>query len=552
MPEAVPASPDVAATFCATVVDEFARAGVRQVFIAPGSRSTPMALALASDQRLQIHVVHDERAGAFAALGVGLASGQPAVILTTSGTAAVELHPAVVEAHQARVPMLVLTADRPPELRDVGAPQTIDQQHLFGRSVRWFTDPGVPDWAARSTWRSLGSRAVLEATGAPAGPVHVNLPFREPLLGEMQPLPPGRRGTTPWHGRTSPSRSSTAEVTVDRSRRGLVVAGRGAASHAKAIKQTGWPVIADPRAGMPGVAHADALLRVSSLASTLAPEVVLRVGEPPASRVVNEWIDGCGARQVVVADGWHDPARAAADIGTSVRVTGTKPAPRQWSSTWTQVDGLAATAIDATLAETRSLTEPGIARAVIDSAPTGGHIVVASSMPVRDVEWYTPRRVGITVHANRGANGIDGVVSTALGVASTGVPTIALVGDLAFLHDSSALIALARRQVDLTVVVVDNDGGGIFSFLPQAASLDGDRFEQLFGTPHGTDCAALASAHGLRVTEATTPGAFAKALREVRDPRVVVAKSDRVRNVEVHRRLNAAVAEAVAEVAARG
>jgi 2-succinyl-5-enolpyruvyl-6-hydroxy-3-cyclohexene-1-carboxylate synthase len=330
-----------------------------------------------------------------------------------------------------------------------------------------------------------------------------------------------------------------------------VVAGRGAAAHARALGQLGWPVLADPRAGLAGVAHADPLLRVTSFAASLVPEVVLRVGEPPASRIVNEWIDSSGARQVVVADGWIDPAHAAAEIGTTVRVTGTAPgaAARRWREAWEQADRAAAAAIESELAHRRSLTEPGVARSVVDRVPPGTHLVVASSMPVRDLEWYTPRRLDITVHANRGANGIDGVVSTAVGVASTGVATVALVGDLAFLHDSSALIALARRDVDLTVVVVDNDGGGIFSFLPQASALTAGRFEQLFGTPHATDCAALARAHGLRAMEATTNAALLRALDKISGPRVVVAKSDRQANVDVHRRLNTAVAKSIEALA---
>jgi 2-succinyl-5-enolpyruvyl-6-hydroxy-3-cyclohexene-1-carboxylate synthase len=542
MRELPPPSHDVAATFCATVVDEFARAGVTHAFVAPGSRSTPMATALAGEARIAVQVFHDERAAAFAALGSALASGRPAAVLTTSGTATAELHAAVVEAHQARVPMVVLTADRPPELRDVGAPQSIDQQHLFGRAVRWFVDAGVPDWSARHAWRSLAARAVLEATGAPSGPVHLNLPFREPLVGAPVALPPGRRGRGPWHGR--PRSTVGGEVTVDRGRRGLVVAGRGAYGLAAHVRATRWPVLADPRAGIDGVTHADALLRVDELATELRPEIVVRVGEPPASRIVNEWLDGSGAEQVVVGDAWIDPSRRAAAVAGSFSVKGDACSP-QWPRAWQRYDALAAAAIEVELAAMRPLTEPGIAREVVVSAPDQAHLVVASSMPVRDVEWYVPRRTDVTVHANRGANGIDGVVSTAVGVASTGVATTVLVGDLAFLHDSSSLVALVRRRVDLTIVVVDNDGGGIFSFLPQAAALEGGQFELLFGTPHGTDCALLARAHGLPAAEVTTPAQLVKALRPAAGTRVVVAKSDRAHNVDVHRRLNGAVAAAI-------
>jgi 2-succinyl-5-enolpyruvyl-6-hydroxy-3-cyclohexene-1-carboxylate synthase len=544
MTDPVPAPQDVAATFCATVVDELVRGGVRHAFVCPGSRSTPMALALAEERRLDVHVHHDERAGSFAALGAALASGRPSVVLTTSGTAAAELHAAIVEAHQARVPVIVLTADRPPELRDVGAPQTIDQQHLFGRAVRWFVDVGVPDHAARGAWRSIAARAVDEATGAPPGPVHVNLPFREPLVGTPGTLPAGRPGGAPFH-LVRRSGGERAALVLDRSRRGLIVAGRGAAAHARAIRGSRWPVIADPRSALDGVVHADSLLRIDGVRDEMRPDVVVRIGDPPASRVVNEWIDGSGAEQHVVGDALTDPARAATTFADAVSFTDDQPQASH-ARRWQRLDRAAAEAIGGVLDRSRSITEPGVARAVVAAMPSRAQLVLASSMPVRDVEWYAPRRTDIGVHANRGANGIDGVVSTALGVALTGASTYALVGDLAFLHDSTALVALAARDVQLTIVVVDNDGGGIFSFLPQASALGAERFEQLFGTPHGTDCVALAQAHGLPAVEVTTPGALARSLRPAPGPRVVVARSDRAANVEVHRRLNAAVATAAA------
>jgi 2-succinyl-5-enolpyruvyl-6-hydroxy-3-cyclohexene-1-carboxylate synthase len=542
VPNESPPSQDVAATFCATLVDEWVRAGVRDARVAPGSRSTPMALALAANPRVRVSVHHDERSAAFAALGVGLATQLPAIVLTTSGTAAAELHAAVVEAHQAHVPLLAVTADRPPELRDVGAPQSIDQQHLFGRAARWFSDPGVPDWSARHAWRSLASRALNEAVGAPPGPVHLNLPFREPLVGQPAALPDGRRGNVPWHGRASPD-SAARLVALDRSTRGVVLAGRDA--HLQPLRVLGgWPVLADARAGVGGVAHADALLRVPDFADAHRPGIVVQIGEPPASRVVNEWVAASGAPLVVIGAGWIDPARRAAQFAMGIGdVRGT--APRGWRASWQRADAAAAAAIGALTDHGRALSEPGVARDVVAAVPRGGNLVLASSMPVRDVEWYAPRRADIQVFANRGANGIDGVVSTAIGVASRGEPTVALVGDIAFLHDSTALVALAARALDLTIVVVDNDGGGIFSFLPQASQLEPDRFEQLFGTPHGADCAAIARAHGVASTEVTTRAALAQALRSGRGTRVIVVRTDRRENVDVHRRINAAVAAAL-------
>src|SRR4051794_7287165 len=293
------------ATFCATLVDEWARAGVTDAFVAPGSRSTPLALALASDDRLRVQVFHDERAASFAALGAGLATRRPAVLLCTSGTAATHLHAAVVEAHQAGVPLLVCTADRPPELQGVGAPQTIDQQHLYGRAVRWFVDPGAPGDAMRGTWRALAARAVVEATGAWPGPVHLNLPFRDPLVGEPGPLPPGRLGGAPWVSGGSPQRNT---LVVD-GPRVLVVAGAGADP---VLADVGLPVLADPRSGLAGpnvVRHADAILRHEASAAALTPDVIWRVGPPPASKVVNEWLAPSGAGRHPIAGGGCAPAR---------------------------------------------------------------------------------------------------------------------------------------------------------------------------------------------------------------------------------------------------
>ncbi len=550
MADVEPNPQDVAAAFCATLVDEWVRGGLTHACISPGSRSTPLALALTAEARVQVSVHHDERSAAFVALGLGLATRRPAVVLTTSGTASAELHAAVIEAHLAAVPILIVTADRPPELRDVGAPQTIDQVGLFGRSARLYVEPGVATWHTRHTWRPLAAHAQLAAFGVGGGigggrpgPVHVNLAFREPLVGRAHALPLGRPRNAPWH-RTAQIRIDGG-VVIDRSKRGLVIAGAGSARHAIGIRRLGWPVIADPRSGLGGIAHADPLLRVPSFATAQCPEIIVRVGDLPASRVLNEWVTTSGADQVVIVDSWNDPALGASLIAPTFTVDTTAAAPRAWLRSWLQADAAAARAIGEHLARTKAITEPLVARLVIAEAPRNAHIVVASSMPIRDVEWYAPRRSDITVHANRGANGIDGVVSTAIGVAASGVATVALVGDVAFLHDSSALIALARRVLALTIVVVDNDGGGIFSFLAQADALEASRFEQLFGTPHGTDCAALARAHGLRVVEAASPVALSRALARVQGLTVVVVKTDRAANVVLHRSLNDAVHRAI-------
>jgi 2-succinyl-5-enolpyruvyl-6-hydroxy-3-cyclohexene-1-carboxylate synthase len=546
------------ATFCVTLVDEWVRAGVRHAVVAPGSRSTPMALALANDDRLSVHVHHDERAAAFLALGIGVASGVPAIVLTTSGTAAAELHPAVAEASYGRVPMLVVTADRPAELQSVGAAQTIDQTHLFGRSVRWFAAPGVPDAAAAPTWRSLASQAHHESVGVVPGPVHLNLAFREPLVGEAGEPPPGRPGGAPWHGAPSPV-GVVAPMALPGGR-GVIVAGGDVGDPAAVLDlgdRLGWPVLADPRSGcrVPGptsVGAFDALLRHERFAASHRPDVIVRLGDPPASKALVAWMTTSGARQYAVGTGWADPQRDA-DVVVRARpddwcrgATGTAADP-SWRREWTEADAAAQRAIDGVLAAHHEATDPYVARSVMASA--AGSLVVASSMPVRDVEWFAAPRIGLRVHANRGANGIDGVVSTAVGVAAgSDAPVTALVGDIAFLHDANALLGLASRRLDLTIVVVDNRGGAIFSFLSQKDLLPVERFEQLFGTPHDVDLAALAVVHGLPALTVHDADGLVPALAAASSApgtHVVVVRTDREANVALHRELAAAVARAL-------
>ncbi|NLV54539.1 MAG: 2-succinyl-5-enolpyruvyl-6-hydroxy-3-cyclohexene-1-carboxylic-acid synthase [Acidimicrobiales bacterium] len=597
---------DVAATFCATLVDEWVRAGVTDAVVCPGSRSTPMALALHADGRLRVHVRHDERTGGFTALGLGLSTGRPAVVLTTSGTAAVHLHAAVVEAHHAHVPLIAVTADRPPELQGVGAPQTIDQARLYGTAVRSFHAPGVPDDAARATWRATASRVVADALGAAGpgpGPVHVNLAFREPLVGRADPLPE-RDGTSlggadrdgaAWSTMTPmPAAADVGTLTdlVRGARRGMIVAGfepgwtdpavdvdDAVRHHARALVTTaatlGWPLLVDARLrgvvcevapdGAVVVAAADAIVRDPVPAAGLRPDLVIHAGDRPASRVLDEWIASTGATEVRVAPhGALDPTgRAVLRVDApSIAALGSAVAPRgpartsdpdpaasvdpAWAGAWRDAEAAAQAAIDATLDPTGPPTEPGTAREVLAALAAGEGLVVSSSMPIRDLEWYGRPRGGVRVVANRGANGIDGVVATAWGVAlGTGTPVAVLIGDVALLHDSSSLTGLAASGVDLALVVVDNDGGGIFSFLPQATDPGGAAFEALFGTPHGVDLPALAGAHGIRVVQPATAADVGPAVRGVLDAGgvgMVHVRTDRSANVEVHRRIHDAVA----------
>ncbi len=599
---------DSQAAFAATLVDEWVRGGVTRAVVCPGSRSTPLVLALAAHPSIDLRVRLDERSAGFTALGIGWASGRPAVVVTTSGTAAAELHAAVVEADLSWVPLIACTADRPPELQGVGAPQTIEQSHLFGRSPRWFSDPGVPDALTGWSWRSLAARTVAEATSGVAGPgpVHLNLPFRDPLLGDPTKageLPPGRPGGAPWHRAVAAAAhpgpgcvsSLVEEQLVHPTRRGVIVAGAGCGEPAPVLALSaalGWPILADPRSGLRGpepgvVAAADGLLRSERFAAAHLPDAVLRLGEPWVSKVVGGFLSaavGEGARAVVVDPWgrWADPERESStlvrsDPGLFCREvaeylersgsggTGSGEG-RGWIESWCTAEAAAREVISAALGPDAApevagpVNEPSLAHRLFAAMPGHATLVVSSSMPVRDLEAFAaPRRHPPRVIANRGANGIDGVVSTALGVAMASPgPTVALVGDLAFLHDASALVRAEGQQPALTVVVADNGGGGIFSFLEQASTLDAEPFDRLFGTPQESDVAAVAAGFGWAVDDLVDdrgPDRLEEALSRRLDhatPSVMrVRLPTRADNVEVHHRINAAVVKAVDSVALR-
>lgn len=551
---------DAQVTFCATLVDQWVRMGMRHAVVAPGSRSTPMALALAARTDLELHVVHDERSAAFIALGIGLSTGVPAALLCTSGTAATHFHAAVVEADLSGVPMLVLTADRPPELKGVGAPQTIDQTELYGDVVRFYADPGVPDEAEAGEWRGFAADGFLAGVGVDPGPVHINLPFREPLLGSAGALPASEPAITADDGGWFLSRLEPTDLAalLDQPR-GVIVAGRGV-DRPESVQQLaealGWPVLADPRSGCRHLPQAvcafDPLLRHPRFAADHVPSAVLHLGEPPASKVLGQWLQSSGATQVqvhaqrrildptgMITERLFGEVAAVCDALTPlVRPSAGGAGGAPWAERWRDAEGKAQAALEAALAAEPGLTEPGVARAL---SRVDARLVLSSSMPVRDVEWFGAASSTV-VSSNRGANGIDGVIATGIGVAAgTDRPTVVLLGDVAFCHDQSSLTGLASRQLPLTLVVIDNDGGGIFSFLPQAAALSTERFEQLFGTPHGTDLVGLARAHGLGARTAYSVDDLLSAVTD-REAAVVRVVSDRGENVAVHERLQASVA----------
>jgi 2-succinyl-5-enolpyruvyl-6-hydroxy-3-cyclohexene-1-carboxylate synthase len=566
-PAIMPAGPDTHLLLRA-FVDELARCGVREACTSPGSRCSPIVLALVRDGRLRCHSHIDERCSGFFAVGAAKASGLPVAIACTSGTAAANLAPAVVEAWEARVPLIVLTADRPPELREVGAGQAIDQIKLYGAAAKWFFEVGTHDATPeRLRWiRMLACRAVWTALDGRPGPVHLNLPLREPLVPpvELAPDAGGRSGGRPWLLRSTPGEDAGAAgralaVVARDAHHPLVVAGRaepGLEAIAAACARLGWPLLADPlsgaRRGGAAVAHYDLLLRSPSFAAAQRPDLVIRCGDLPTSKPLRAWLDGLDAGVTQLGfdpqGSWHDPSGSlqvvlAADAAATLVATATHApsADPAWLAAWRDADARAAVAIDGVLGD--ELSEPRVARELGARLPAGATLFVASSMPVRDVEAYTAVRDDAPrVLCNRGANGIDGTVSSAFGAAAVAVgPVVLLIGDVALAHDLGGLLAARRLGLKLTIVLIDNDGGGIFEFLPVAG--ERDVFEQHVATPHGLDFAHAAALYGCDHERVETVVALRAALdRAVGKPgtAIIELRTERAANLTLHRALAAA------------
>jgi 2-succinyl-5-enolpyruvyl-6-hydroxy-3-cyclohexene-1-carboxylate synthase len=564
---------DVAVACVTTLLHELVRGGVAHMCMTPGSRSTPIALAAARHPGITLHVHLDERSSAFFGLGIAAASGQPVAMFCTSGTAAANHLPAVVEASMARVPIIVMTADRPPELHGVGANQTVEQQNLFGTFVKWFCDTGVPEEGERERqrWSSIGMRAIQQAVGfPPPGPVHLNLPFREPLLpsGRNVDAPPVEF-TTSTATHPGPDRMPAFLREVSTGHRVVVVAGRLRVPPTELIDlcaERGWPLLAEPLSGLrnsrsdrAGALSAGALIAADAgFRERLHPDLVIQVGAAPTSRGTQELVRG--ADRLLIVDPDHlvaDPDRRAtmtiddapADVVAALREhPSTLPATRpQWAGEWREADRTVRAAVDALLDSWDEPFEGRIARDLAAAIPDGGVLLAGSSMPVRDLDMFMNPRAGLRVLANRGASGIDGLVSTAFGIAEVSGPTYALLGDLSMLHDASGLLWGARHGHAAVLVVVDNDGGGIFSMLPQA-SLPHDEFELLFGTPHGLDLDAIARSSGAGVRTVDRARVVVPAIREAETAggvQIVRVRVDRQRAVELRAEVSRAVTAAL-------
>jgi 2-succinyl-5-enolpyruvyl-6-hydroxy-3-cyclohexene-1-carboxylate synthase len=574
-------------------VDELVRAGVRDAVTCPGSRSTPLALTLRAHTGLRCLVLPDERAAGFFAIGLAKASGRAVAVLCTSGTAALNLAPAVTEALQGRVPLIVLTADRPPELRDRGAAQTIDQIQLYGTHAKWYSEVPVLDAAPEliAHARTLAGRAVATALTTPRGPVHLNLALREPLIPTLPLGPiPGEQPafTTAMVGKRRLGDKELAALAglIRATERGLIVAGPQddpalAPALARLAAASGYPILADPlsqvRVGPHDrervVARGDLVVRPGRWIAAHRPQLVIRFGAMPTSKPMLELLRDTAPTQLVVdgAAGWRESALIRTTFihadevefadGLAEALAGTPPAvlspDSTWTADWLTADRKASEALADWLARQELSAEPFEPSPFIplaDLLPDGAILWAGNSMPVRDMDTFLaagPK--AIRCFANRGANGIDGVVSTALGAAATdGGPVVLVVGDLSFLHDLNALVAARLHHLNATIVLTNNDGGGIFSFLPQGSANDPgvglpEAYEELFGTPHGTDFGPIVA--GLGATHAVVEPAGLRAALEASigapGVQVLEVRTDRARNVALHREAAAAVARAL-------
>jgi 2-succinyl-5-enolpyruvyl-6-hydroxy-3-cyclohexene-1-carboxylate synthase len=564
-------SPTAAEDLASVIVDELARCGVREACLAPGSRSGPLAQALNDAAGIRVHVRIDERSASFLALGTAKSSGIPAVAVSTSGTAAANFLPAVIEADRARVPLIVITADRPPELRGTGANQTIDQTKLYGDAVRWWAEvqsdmhPG-----AGVHWRSVASRLWQRACGTPRGPVHLNVSLREPLTGGDHDLTvsAGRPGSRPWHAISEGPRPAPDSIIdrlaslASRTEKGLIVAGDcdlDPTSIAALARCTGWPLLAEPTSGLRSselaISTYDALLRVPSWADRHRPDFVLRIGNVGTSKALLGWLDVTVDQVLLDVDGeWLDPSRSIAETLRAdpsifaeqlVKALDAR-SETSWSSSWMRAEGNARRVIDEILDAIQEPTEPRIARDLADAMAPDGTIVAASSMPVRDLDSFMRVQPGLRIVANRGASGIDGFPSTAIGVAlASSRPAAALSGDLSMLHDVGGLATLDGPIPDLNFVVLNNNGGGIFSFLRTS---DDAAFERLFGTPHGLDFERLAALYGCGYSLLQSADELVPTLSALSEGiGVVEVRTDRARNVELHKRIWRAVETSLGE-----
>ncbi len=580
--------------YTAAFIDELQRAGLRNVVLCPGSRSTPLAMTLAAQKRIRVWMHIDERSAAFFALGMAKRLAQPVALVCTSGTAAANFLPAVVEAHLTHVPLLILTADRPHELRDNGAPQAIDQNHLYGTHAKWFVDMALPEASneALRYVRTLADRAVALTQAIPAGPVHLNMPFREPLVPTLDRslLPSTQRDSVAWEGRsenapyvrvTETQRGVEHDLLVERlhalirtNERGLIIAGSSDDPELPALlallaQQSGYPMLADPlsqvRSGQTErvLSSYDAFLRVDAFVERVEPQLVLRFGAMPTSKPLLLYLKRYSDCPQIVIDGnagWEEPTQLASEMihadpaslcrGLLASLSATRGRNEEWTATWERTEAITRQQLQTAIHDFVPLFEGRVFTELAEIMPSGTTLYVGNSMPVRDADtFFWPDKRSVRVMGNRGANGIDGVVSSALGasVAADG-PTVLVIGDLSFYHDLNGLLAARLHGLDLTIVLINNDGGGIFSFLSQASYPE--HFEQFFGTPTGLDFAPAVQMYGGTFQRISHWHDFRVAINTSiagGGLHVIEVPTERASNVQMHRQLWQVVAEALQE-----
>lgn len=578
----VPITANINTLWTSLMVEELRRSGVTYFIICPGSRSAPLTVAAARNRHITTMVVHDERGAGFHAVGYARATGRPAAVISTSGTAAANFLPAVVEASMDHVPMVVLTADRPPELRGCGANQTIDQVNLYGAYARHFVDLPCPDHRLPAAYvLTTVDQSVSRAMSSPKGPVHINCMFREPLApvdkgedfaGYLAPLNHWFESSEPYtkysQTRVIPSDDDLSALTqaILQTRRGVVLLGdlpdrseKIAAGHI--AEHLGWPVLADIRSGFRlggelgnAVAFYDLLLTSKTFTAQFRPEMILHIGGSIVSKRCYECIAACPlmhyyfvSADPIPIDPVHQVTRRLQMNVTELEqhLTSVKAGvdvawrDRQLTASET-VAHLLATFID----DKPNLNEPGVARRVVRKTPPGSVLVAASSLPIRDLDMYAPRDgAPVVCMANRGASGIDGTVATTAGVAAgAGSPVTLMTGDLALLHDLNSLAMVARSPVPVTIVVINNDGGGIFSFLPIAENAD--VFDKYFVTPHGMTFEHAAEQFGLNYTRVDTAAELGAALLssgETAGGSIIEATVERDNTVALYSRLTAEI-----------
>ena len=549
------------------LVESLKQAGIRDVVICPGSRSTPLAYGFAKSEDMEIYRQIDERSAAYFALGIAKAKKTPVVLLCTSGTAAANFFPAVVEAYYARIPLLVLTADRPHELREVGAPQAIDQIHLYGKHVKWSVDFPIPEDNIEILpfIENHIHRAAFTAKAFPMGPVHINVPFREPLLINMEEQPTTLRVNPPEVGKLMPSEDFKEwyKDLLKKEEKGLLIVGdslpttEGFWEFARSLK---WPVLVDPLSNLRSLVpedcmeycidQYDAILKGSAFKDRVTPNVVIRFGAQPVSKPLTQYMKACKPAIYIVVDESPLFRDASHLITNHVQVEAQSlwiplegKSDSNYAHDWSKANDIATKQLLA-YAEVEE-DEGALASLLFEAMPSGSDLFASSSMPIRDVDTFFRKTTkDIHIYANRGTNGIDGVVSTALGVqAATNRPGYLLIGDLAFLHDVNGLIVSRFQETDITIVIMNNDGGGIFSYLPQ--STETTYFEHLFGTPTGLKFSHIAEMYNAQYDAIHTKEAFQSVLQKPKESniRIIEVYTNRQVNTETHRKLWTAISK---------